>query len=520
MITIANQTENTNSTPTPLSDATSLTTAKENIENFLTGKTKTFDYAEFARVVKNELKFNNAFTEHTCMGFSKKEIIEMAQNPERHGKRILKLSDYMYRKSGYYKRLIDYFANQAILRYTIDTKLYTDKLSAENKTTLKNNYIKFLAFADRLNLSNEIHNITKAMFKNDVVYAYVDTNGMNNTYYYLDPMICEISSLIDGNVYGFYIQKNKISKSKFITLPPALQELLNKSNPPDSRVIVPYENSLCLKYNNDFVTPYPPFLMMITDIMLIDEYKDLTKAQSINDAYKLLTMKIPTKDGEITLDDGLITTFTSVVLDTVQNSIGVITTPFDTATEEFSSSNADDRDTVSDAISWAFKNVGVSEALMSGASSGSELKYSIINDSGDIFRIYRMIENWVILQANLHKFVYNDYRFVYKIIDMTIFNQQDIADKELSLAQNGIPNKTRLCAVNNISPIEMLGNSLIENELFADTFSNWSVLQTSYTQSSGSSDKGGRPKMDETDLSKSGEVTANNDTNDKANRDF
>ena len=171
-------------------------------------------------------------------------------------------------------------------------------------------------------------------------------------------MICGISSLIDGNVYGFYIQKNKISKSKFITLPPALQELLNKSNPSDGRVIVPYEDSLCLKYNNDFVTPYPPFLMMITDIMLIDEYKDLTKAQSINDAYKLLTMKIPTKDGEITLDDGLITAFTSVVLDTVQNSIGVITTPFDTATEEFSSSNADDRDTVSDAISWAFKNVG------------------------------------------------------------------------------------------------------------------------------------------------------------------
>ena len=162
----------------------------------------------------------------------------------------------------------------------------------------------------------------------------------------------------------------------------------------------------------------------------------------------------------------------------------------------------------------------VSEALMSGASSGSELKYSIINDSGDVFRIYRMIENWVMLQANLYKFVYNDYRFVYKIIDVTIFNQKDVIDKELSLAQNGIPNKIRLCAVNNISPVEMLGNSLIENELLADTFSNWSVLQTSYTQSSSSSDEGGRPKMDETDLSKSGEVTANNDTNDKANRDF
>lgn len=498
----------------------SLNAAKENIESFLTGETKTFDYKEFARVVKNELKFNNCFSEHTCMGFSKKEILEMAENPERYGKRILKLSDYMYRKSGYYKRLIDYFANQAVLRYTVNTKLYTDKLSAKNKTTLKNNYIKFLLFVDRLNLSNEIHNITKAMFKNDVVYVYVDTNGINNTYYYLDPMICGISSLIDGNVYGFYIQKNKITKSNFVTLPFTLQELLNTSNPVDGKVIIPYENSLCLKYNNDFTFPYPPFLMMIADIILIDEYKELTKAQSINDAYKLLTMKIPTKDGNIVLDDGLITTFTSVVLDTVQNNIGVITTPFDTDTEEFSSSNADDRDTVSDAISWAFKNVGVSEALMSGASSGSELKYSIINDSGDIFRIYRMIENWVTLQANLHKFIYNDYRFVYKIIDMNIFNQKDLIDNELSLSQNGIPNKSRLCAVNNISPVEMLGNSLIENELFSDIFTNWTPLQTSFTQSSDSTNEGGRPQMDETELSNSGSVTRENDTNDKANRDY
>ena len=75
--------------------------------------------------------------------------------------------------------------------------------------------------------------------------------------------------------------------------------------------------------------------MMIADILLIDEYKDLAKAQSINDAYKILTMKIPTKDGEITLDDSLISTFVSVVLNTVQNNIGVITTPFDTATGVF-----------------------------------------------------------------------------------------------------------------------------------------------------------------------------------------
>ena len=201
-------------------------------------------------------------------------------------------------------------------------------------------------------------------------------------------MLCNISSLVNGNVYEFYINKRQINQAKRKNLPIELQTLIDTSADEYGRVFIPFEQSLCLKYNNDFLTPYPPFLMMIADILLIDEYKDLAKAQSINDAYKILTMNIPTKDGEITLDDTLISTFVSVVLNTVQNNIGVITTPFDTATEEFSSSNADDRDTVSDAISWAFKNVGVSEALMSGASSGSELKLSITNDTIYNNRIY------------------------------------------------------------------------------------------------------------------------------------
>ena len=325
----------------------------------------------------------------------------MAEHPERHGKKILRLSDYMYLKSGYYKRLIDYFVNQAVVNYTVDTRITNPAMMEVKPDKIKKDYIKFIAQSEKFNLGNEIHNILKRLYKNDVCYAFLVENKTEISYYYIDPMLCNISSLVNGNVYEFYINKRQINQAKRKNLPIELQTLIDTSADEDGRVFIPFEQSLCLKYNNDFLTPYPPFLMMIADILLIDEYKDLAKAQSINDAYKILTMKIPTKDGEITLDDSLITTFTSIVLNTVQNNIGVITTPFDTATEEFSSSNADDRDTVSDAISWAFKNVGVSEALMSGASSGSELKLSITNDSADVFRIYRMIEDWVSLQMKL-----------------------------------------------------------------------------------------------------------------------
>lgn len=492
---------------------------KQKFDDFESGKTKKFDYQAFKRLVLSELSYNKCFdeTKFTCLGFTRQQICDIAEHPERHGKQILRLSNYMYLKSGYYKRLIDYFVNQAVLNYTVDTRISKQKMLTTSENTIMKDYVRFVAQSEKFNLSNEIHNILKRLFKNDVCYAFLIETDTEISYYYIDPMICNISSLVNGNVYEFYINKRSVSQSKLNSLPMELQTLIEKSEDEYGRVYIPFQNSLCLKYNNDFTFAYPPFLMMIADILLIDEYKDLAKAQSINDAYKILTMKIPTKDGEITLDDGLISTFTSIVLDTVQNNIGVVTTPFDVKSEEFSSSNADDRDTVSDAVSWAFKNVGVSEALMSGASSGSELKLSITNDSGDIFRIYRLLENWMSLQMKLRGYIYPNYEFVYKIMDMTIFNVADVRSSELQMAQNGIPNKSRLCAANGLSPAVMIGNSIVENQILGDIFSGWIPLQTSFTQSS-NSDKGGRPMSDDGDLSNSGEVTRDNDTNDPDNR--
>lgn len=489
-------------------------------------------------MVLTELQYNKCFDEEKfkICGYSQKTILRMAEHPEKYGKKILSLSDYIYLKSGYYKRLIDYFVNQSMVNYTVDTKVLKPQMLSNTQKNLKDDYIKFSAQCEKYNLSNEIQNIIKRLYKNDVCYAFVTETPHDISYYYLDPKICGISSLVNGNVYEFYINVGLMSERDFDNFPIELQEIIyneikkqneirkQSKDKPDiklhqlGKVVIPWANSLCIKYNNDILFPYPPFFMMILDILLIDEYKELAKAQSINDAYKILTMKIPTVDGEVKMDDGIATAFTSIVLDTVQNNIGVITTPFDMKTEEFSSSNSDDRDTVSDAISWAFKNVGVSEALMSGASSGSELKLSITNDSGDVFRIYHMIENWVCLQMKLRNYIYPNYEFVYKILNMTTFNADEVRSTELQMAQNGIPNKVRLCAANGLPPTIMLGNSVVENDIFGDIFDSWQPIKTSYTASADDNSGAGRPTVDDGSLSESGENTRENNTNDPTNR--
>lgn len=484
---------------------------------------KVFDLTLFKKYLSTSLTYKNFYDRfnRSYLSYTRCEIEKMAEHPEMYGRRIVSLSQYMYLKSGYYKRLIDYFTNQAKLNYTIDTRTLKPGMISNNKPdAIKKNYIAFAAQSEKFGLQNEIHNILKRLYRDDACFAYVLENESSISYYYFDPMICHISRLVDGKVYQFSIDIPLAGRFGYIELfPTEIQILVEEAQKKGlTRVEIPMDKSLCIKYNNDFPYLYPPFFMMIADILLIDEYKDLAKAQSINDAYKLLTMKVPTKDGEITLDKGLIEFFTSLVLDVVDNHIGVITTPFDMETEEFSSSNADDRDTVSDAISWAFKNVGVSEALMSGASSGSELKLSITNDSGDIFRIYRMLEDWVRLQMGLRGYIYSNYEFIYRILDMTIFNEKDFIDNELKMAQNGLPNKSRLASANGMSPAVMIGNSIIENEILVGMFDNWRVLKTSYTQSNSDNNGAGRPQSEDGDLSASGEITRENDTNLPDNR--
>lgn len=493
---------------------------KQSFNNFITGKAKTVDYSSIKRLVLSELALNKSIRPQRICGFSRQQIINMCQYPERYGTQILRLMDYMYQKSGYMRRLVDYFSNMPKLNYYIDTEVTDVSFFKVSENTLKKNYIKFASQSNKFNLSNSIHDITKRMFLNDACFAFVAETDLDISYFFLNPRYCEIRKIVNGNIYEFAINRSLLSSTYYDTLPVELQNLLEQSKEisKNNLVDIPYEKGFCIKYNNNFLHLFPPFFPMIADILLIDEYKDLAKSKAVNDAYKLLVLKIPTKDGVITIDDPTMKPFIATALSVIQENIGVLPYPGDVESVEFSSSNSDDRDKVADATTQMYANQGVSEALMSGASSGSELKLSITNDSADIFRIYRMLENWISLQMKLRNYIYSSYQFVYKILDITIFNQTDVIDEELKLSQASLPNKARLCAASGLSPTAMLGNSVVEGVVFKDIFDLWNPLRSSYTESGTSGDEGGRPMKDETDIADSTDTQRQNDSNKTDNR--
>ena len=448
----------------------------------------------------------------------------MVQNPERYGNHIIRLSRYMYLKSGYYKRLVDYFVNMAVINWTVDLEPKTIKAynpDAKLSKQIKTNYYKYVAQVNKFKLDNRITDIIRRLFVEDACFGYVVENEIETSIYWLDPLYCEIKRNIGGNVFGFAVNRSLVNSDIYETFPTELQELLEKSKETslNNMVMIPYENSFCLKYHNDFTYLYSPFLGLIAEILNIDDIKDISKAKAVSDAYKLIYLKIPTNDeGQMSMGDEIVVPFVEMCKSVVPETFGVVPTPMPLELVESSSTSNDDTNYVETAVENYYCEAGVSKALISSASSGSELKLSMKVDSSDIYRIYRQIEAWMDLQMKLRGYIYADYQFAYNIMPTTIYDVNDNIDLQLKLAQASIVNKGKLAASSGINTAKMLGNTILETSILGDIFNRWQPLKSSYTQSGDSSDEGGRPMEDETNIAKSTDTQRNNDSNSTDNR--
>lgn len=444
----------------------------------------------------------------------------MTQYPEQYGTQIVRLSRYMYLKSGYYKRLIDYFANSAVLNWTIDTEIKQDKMFSTNQKTFRKSYINYTAQVNKFKLDNRVTDIFKRLFIDDACFGFVTENEIDISIFLLEPDFCKIEKLTNGSVYQFSVNRSLIDANVFKTLPEELQTLIEHSKELslDNRVMIPYENSFCIKYNDDFTYLYPCFFSLISELLNIDDIKDLVKAKSEVDAYKLIYFKIPTNDeDQISMGDELISKFVEMACSILPERFGVIPSPMDLQLIESKSTISDDKNKVEQAVENFYGEAGVSKALISSASSGSELKLSMKVDSSDIYRIYRQIESWVDLQMKLRGYIYNDYQFVYRILPTTVFDVDDYVDRQLKLAQASLPVKGNLLSAMGINTAKMIGNSFTERIFKEDIFDKWEVLKTSYTTASDNSE-GGRPMNEDTNLAPSTDTQRGNDSNKTENR--
>ena len=176
---------------------------KQNVNEFLDGKSSTFNFAALKRVILSEISYKGAFKYNRIFGFTRNQILSMSQYPERYGSQIIRLSRYMYLKSGYYKRLIDYFSNMAVINWTIDAEIKQDKMFSINPKTYRKNYINYTAQVNKFKLDNRVTDIFKRLFIDDACFGFVTENDIDASLFILDPGLCKIEKLVNGSVYQF-----------------------------------------------------------------------------------------------------------------------------------------------------------------------------------------------------------------------------------------------------------------------------------------------------------------------------
>jgi hypothetical protein len=482
----------------------------------------------FAQLSSMILKDLNERTNPIVKKYTKDDVKTYLDNPRRYSKELSDLSQGLYRASPHYRRIINYFANMPTLDFVVEPlNLNLDKI---NEKSFKTSYDKANILLDLMNIKHEFNKALKVAWVNDTFYGY--EHEATDSYFIqrLPNEWCQISSIEDG-VYNFsfnfqYFDRNLPQLEMY---PKEFKKLYNKyKNGSEGQwQELDSTKTVCIKIQEQLDYDLPPFTSVFASIFDIEDYKALKKTATTVDNYKFIVQKIPIRtdsgvNNDFLIDLPNVTMFHNRVSATIPEEIGLLTVPFETDMIDFSTDRAD-TNKVEEAERDFYSSVGTSNLLFNGNnSSQANLAKSVLVDEQEVFSVLRQVERWI--NRKLKYVVKGQYKFIIKILDVTIFNKQEYIEDLLKSATYGIPVKLRLCSALGLSPSSVKNMAYVENT-FLNLIADFIPLQSSHTQSGNSSSTGttgkgsntGRPTSKEDDLSEKGEEQVARDDN--ANRE-
>lgn len=444
--------------------------------------------------------------------YSKEDALKYLENPTRYEKELRNMSKALCAISPQYNRLISYFARLAVVAPVLVP--VTDKINSKSssKDKITKDYEKATTQLEKMNIKHEFLKTFTTLLREDVFYGYEFET--NDSYYIkkMNPDYCKLATIEDG-VYNYAFDFSYFDADKDGNLiknyPSEFKSMYNKylKNKRDMQwQILDGNKTACFKFNEDLEYAIPYFANVFSDLYDISDYKMLQKAKTEIDNYKLIGMEIPIRDNSDNVDDFLLDGNTVIsyyqrMLSALPQGVGAFITPMPFKEITFAK-QISDKNTVANAEATYWGATGVSDLLFgSGANTGGTLAYSVQTDEMLLFPIYRQLERWL---NKKFKSLFGG-KFKITLLDITRFNQQAVIDNLIKCSQFGVPVKTHLCSAVGLNPSEMMGLSILENDVL-QLHEKWIPLSSSHTQS-GTADDGGRPEKDPKELTDSGEQT-------------
>lgn len=475
-------------------------------------KTGKINWSAFQRLMLRDLCTNSHIIETGYIGEVKLEDVELALKYPKQGWRILlAISEELMHISPHYFRLNSLYSNMALFCWWID--LYDVKENA-NITTIKKLYGNLAAKLETMNLKHEFAKIMKVIPYQDIYCGLLVENQTDFFIQQINYKICRLYEVQDG-LYNFVINLSAIQPQKLSAYPDYVQKayLDFQDGKLSSNWYYPSaDRQICVKLNSQWTYPYPLLIGLVRDILDLDVYKKLKLQSARTDNYKAIMVKVPID--ETTVDKPLLTPdtlgiFAEINRESMSDDIGLIHTLGSDGEAISFKDSSNTRNNVSDAIDEIYNASGETKELFNGSSSGTAVTFSVENDSGFIYGLYRQFERWMNRYIKLRKYNKSTFKFYFYLLDITIFNRDNVSKRYKEACTLGAPVRDKWLATLDMTPSRTAGAYIIHQDIF-DFYNNFIPLSSSYNGR-----EAGRPTNESQGktLDVSGEVTKNRDSN-------
>lgn len=478
------------------------------------------NWGSFQRLMLHDLCTNTQIIDTGCIGNVKLEDAILALKHPKQGWRILlDVSDELMRVSPHYYRMNNLYSNMALFCWWID--LY-DVKDAVNVEVVKKLYNSLASKLENMHLKHEFSKIMKYIPYQDVYCGLIVENSTDFFFQKIDFKICKLYQIQDG-LYNFKINLSAINPKELGAYPDYVQQAYldfmdDKDGKTSNWYMPPSDKQICVKLNSQWTYPYPILIGLVRDILDLDIYKKLKLQSARTDNYKAIMVEVPID--ESTVDKPLLTpetlgVFAEINRDSMTDDIGLIHTLGSKGEAISFKDSSNTRNNVSDAIDEIYNSSGESKELFNGSSSGTAVTFSVENDSGFIYGLYRQFERWMNRYIKLKKYNKSTFKFYFYLLDITIFNRDNVSKRYKEAISLGATVIDKYLATLDLTPSRTLGSFIVHKDIF-NFNENFVPLKTSYN-SSEVSDKSGRPTSESKGevLSEEGEKTKDNEKNDK-----
>lgn len=476
------------------------------------------DLSTFRRVMLRDIITNSDIIETGSIGLTRLEDVSRAlENPKMMWRVLLDASQTLMHVSPHYYRLNSLYANMAVFNWWIG--ISSDDRSNVNVDAVKKRYNRLSMKLDSMNLKHEFSKIMRFLPYQDVYCGLVIENSTDFFFQKIDYRICKLFQIQDG-LYNFKIDLGQIKATQLKAYPSYVQDAyLDYLDGKHAHWYAPpADKQICIKMNHQWTYPFPILIGLIKDILDLEVYKKLKLQSARTDNYKAILVEVPIDESKVDtplISPNVLSVFAELNRESMSKDIGMIHT-LGSKGEAISFKDSNNtRNNVSDAVDELYSASGISSELFNSKGNATAMTFSVETDAGFVYDVYRQLERWVNRFIKLRKFNMPKAKFLFYIIDSTVFNKDAVSKRYKESAAMGVSIDRWLASL-DMTPSLMNGYEIMSKDIF-DFHNKLIPLTSAYNASAATqASEGGRPTAKDSgeQISDEGERTQDQDKND------